>query len=225
MSLLYIFRHGQAGTREDYDRLSDLGREQATLLGRHFAAEGFRFDAFFSGPLNRQIETARLVRAEIGAPEFQIDTRWAEFDLDTVTTSIAPLLAAGDAAFAASFAAAANAHRHWTPADAQIVRAWIEERYPVSIESWKQFTGRVAQTREALSAFSNDACIAVSTSATPMCIWISLALDLTPAQIMQLAGTSHNSCYSVFRLRGATVDLLAYNAIPHLTAPRLRTLK
>ena len=32
MSRIYLVRHGQAGTRADYDTLSDVGLEQSRLL-------------------------------------------------------------------------------------------------------------------------------------------------------------------------------------------------
>ncbi len=58
MSVLYLVRHGQAGTREHYDSLSDLGQTQARLLGQHFAEQGIKFDAVYSGSLARQRATA-----------------------------------------------------------------------------------------------------------------------------------------------------------------------
>ena len=33
MSLIYLIRHAQAGSRDNYDVLSELGHEQARLLG------------------------------------------------------------------------------------------------------------------------------------------------------------------------------------------------
>ncbi|MGH9838118.1 MAG: histidine phosphatase family protein [Blastocatellia bacterium] len=60
MSTIYLIRHGQAGTRENYDVLSTLGREQARLLGAHFAERKMGFDSIYAGGLNRQQETARM---------------------------------------------------------------------------------------------------------------------------------------------------------------------
>lgn len=54
MSKIYLIRHGQAGTRDHYDLLSNLGRRQSRLLGEYFAAQGVKFAAAYSGELSRQ---------------------------------------------------------------------------------------------------------------------------------------------------------------------------
>ena len=56
--VLYLVRHGQAGTRENYDSLSPLGRQQARLLGEHLRSQGITFEAIYSGALKRQRATA-----------------------------------------------------------------------------------------------------------------------------------------------------------------------
>ena len=49
MGRLVVVRHGQASLmKADYDELSPRGREQATALGEHLAAQGWSFDAVFS---------------------------------------------------------------------------------------------------------------------------------------------------------------------------------
>jgi broad specificity phosphatase PhoE len=57
--LLTLIRHGQAGSRLAYDDLSEIGQEQARVLGQWFAAHSVRFDAIVTGGLNRQRMTAR----------------------------------------------------------------------------------------------------------------------------------------------------------------------
>ena len=59
MALLFLVRHGQAsfGTA-DYDRLSDLGRQQACWLGEYFAGRGLNFRRVVAGTLKRQQDTA-----------------------------------------------------------------------------------------------------------------------------------------------------------------------
>ena len=47
MSVLYLVRHGQASFgRENYDRLSKRGVEQARIVGDYFIRTGLRFDAY-----------------------------------------------------------------------------------------------------------------------------------------------------------------------------------
>ena len=79
MSLLYLVRHGQAGTREHYDSLSDRGRAQARRLGEYFASANIEFDAVYSGTLSRQRATAEAVLP--GIPVIA-DAGWNEFDLE-----------------------------------------------------------------------------------------------------------------------------------------------
>jgi broad specificity phosphatase PhoE len=58
----FLVRHGQASARaRNYDVLSPLGVQQARRLGEHFVRGGVAFDAVFSGPRQRQRDTARHV--------------------------------------------------------------------------------------------------------------------------------------------------------------------
>ena len=63
MSTVYLVRHGQAGTRDAYDSLSELGERQARLLGEHFIAQRIRFADTYAGALARQQQTAEQIRA------------------------------------------------------------------------------------------------------------------------------------------------------------------
>src|ERR1700752_1495132 len=45
VGLIYFIRHAQAGARDNYDILSDLGQKQARLLGKFLATEDVRFSA------------------------------------------------------------------------------------------------------------------------------------------------------------------------------------
>jgi phosphohistidine phosphatase SixA len=50
MALVFLVRHAQAsfGTH-DYDRLSELGRQQSRWLGEYFAERGVRFARVVAG--------------------------------------------------------------------------------------------------------------------------------------------------------------------------------
>lgn len=81
---IYITRHGQVGHNAEYFNgdvslpkgevlLSDLGRQQATLLGKRMKAIGFR-GKILASPLIRTMETAELVAKETGS--MIIPTPW-----------------------------------------------------------------------------------------------------------------------------------------------------
>lgn len=61
MARLFLVRHAQASLlADDYDRLSPLGDDQSTELGRWFVRAGIAFDFAVSGTLARQSRTARF---------------------------------------------------------------------------------------------------------------------------------------------------------------------
>ena len=239
MSLLYFIRHGQAGTRQEYDALSELGATQATLAGKHLATQGLPFRAVYAGLLRRQVQTAELARtACLGAggelTATTPDAVWNEFDLAAVYEAMAPRLAADDPEFRRGYekmqeAIAANedgVHRRWFPTDMTIVRAWIEGRYGFAGESWPDFKKRIAGGVEALRDSGHEEPVAIFTSATPMAIAASLALGVSDDRtILKLAGACYNTSLTVLKTNPADLMLVQFNSIPHLSDPALRSFR
>jgi len=238
LSSLYLVRHGQAGLRHNYDTLSDLGRTQARLLGEYLAAQKVQFAAVYSGALRRQRETARealgaYIQAGMSAFEIQVDPRWNEFDLDAVYRAIAPRLREDDPEFRAEheklrqLLAQENspAHRTWTLSDTLVVRAWVEGRYDVPCESWTAFRERVTSAAEALNGFASGESVAVFSSATPIAVWVGMALALEGRHVMRLAGVTYNAALATLRLRAGDLALYSFNGTPHLPDPHQRTFR
>jgi broad specificity phosphatase PhoE len=239
LSEIYLVRHGQAGTRDAYDTLSELGRRQARLLGEYFAAQGIRFSHAYSGGLQRQRETAAEVRSAYTAfatefPHIELEERLNEFNLDQIYRELAPGLCAEDAEFRAQYESMrhelrtagnsdSSVHRRWLPCDSTIVNAWISARHPYSGESWSSFCSRVGACRERMNGSKPDSKIIVFTSAAPIAIWACMALDITDARVLRLAGVLLNASYTIMRQGGHRLRLFSFNAVPHLNAPELRT--
>lgn len=241
MSRIFLVRHGQAGTRQNYDCLSDLGHIQARALGDYFAGERLHFDAAWVGGLTRQRQTAEHVAASYQAaglpfPTPVHDPGWNEFDLDHIYTHLAPVLAEEDAEFRAEFEAmqaevdaagsdtSAQVHRRWNGADVRLVTAWIKghPRYPG--ESFRDFHHRIASCRTRLAQIvrnEDDHNLVVFTSGTPIGIWAALGLDVDDHRAMRLAGVLHNASYTMMRLRPDQLRLHAFNAVPHLSGDLL----
>ena len=63
---LILIRHGQADSAgENYDQLTETGHAQARRVGVWLAANGYQFDRFFHGGLNRQKQTLEAISAEL----------------------------------------------------------------------------------------------------------------------------------------------------------------
>ena len=240
MSIVYLVRHGQAGTRDSYDSLSELGLRQSRLLGEYFLSQGIEFAASYSGAMLRQQQTAAEVSAayiEAGVPfpRLIVDDDWNEFDLAQVYREIGPLLCEEDPEFRSEYEEMrrqvsesalvhdAEVHRRWRPCDTKMVEAWIAGKFPYSGETWNQFRERVAALRVKLSDAPRPANILAFTSATPTGILTGLALEAPDSRVRQLAGVLYNASYTVLRQRGEHLQLFQFNAVPHLAAPELRT--
>jgi broad specificity phosphatase PhoE len=231
LSILYLVRHGQAGTREDYDSLSDLGRRQARLLRDYFEAQNIRFDAAYCGSLARQRTTAEEV---LPGADIVTDSGWDEFNLDHVYTEFAPHLSAADADFRREYEAMQQAvvesqgahdapvHRRWNDCDKTVVRAWVEGRYSYSGESWHTFQERIGAALQRVPHLGNTI---VFTSATPIGICAARTLDIHDGRAMQIAGVMLNTSFTTLRLRETEIRLFTLNNTPHLSDPLLRTFR
>ncbi len=230
MSVLYLVRHGQAGTRENYDSLSDLGRTQARLLGEHFRAQGIHFVAAYSGSLARQQATAAEALPDA---EIHVDPGWDEFDLSHVYGELAPRLIADDEAFRAGYDEMQSAirrqdaavHRKWNDCDKKCVRAWIEGRYEYSGESWTAFVLRIHGALRRVVEAAHDGNIAVFTSATPIGISAARTLEIEDGRAMWLAAVMFNASFTTLRVHGEEVRLFTLNGVPHLNDAELRTFR
>ena len=240
LSNVYFVRHGQAGTRDAYDSLSELGRRQARLLGEHLVSQRVEFAAAYVGALKRQQQTAAEVSAAyadagLAFPDLDVDRGWDEFDFHHIYNELAPLLCEEDAEFrreheevgeqmrASAGAHDAEVHRRWRPSDTKVVEAWAGGRYPYGGETWEQFVSRVSACRLRDGGARPRENVAVFTSATPTAIWTGRALGVEDGRVRRLAAVLENTAYTVLQLRAGEMLLLTFNAVPHLNRPELRT--
>ena len=242
MSRVYLVRHGQAGTRQSYDSLSDLGRRQARLLGEHLAREGLRFSAVYTAgwrasgkPPPRCWRLTRNTKSSFPPSAWNragTNSIWIMF-----IASSRPCSARKTQEFRSEFETmraeirdagdqpGADVHRRWTSCDLKIVQAWIRGHQRFRGETWDAFRERILACREKLASQpEDDHNIVVFTSATPIGIWAALGMDVEDHRAMRLAGVLLNASYTVMRVRADQMRLHAFNAVPHL-APELRTYR
>ncbi len=218
MSIIYLVRHAQAsfGT-ENYDRLSDLGRQQSRWLGEHFAGRGLRFSRVLAGTLTRQRDTAREILAAMGAPAPDAVERHA--GLDEYPAEALYRAYAGRDPLAHQ---RADFKDYWRTFRAAM-QAWARDDLADVPETWEMFGARI---REALAAATagtqrDEAVLVVSSGGA---IGRAVA-DITesPARVaIELNLQFRNTGYCELLASGDTRRLLSFNNLPHLDAPERR---
>ena len=237
MTDIFLFRHGQAGTREDYDLLSELGRNQAARLGEYLAAQEIEFDLVVSGGMRRQKETAQIAVESMASrgrktPDLAVDDRWNEFSLLSLYQGIVSRMVEGDPAFARDYAEMVEAIKedpHTTRGatgrcDAAVILSWIENRYPeYEGEAWSGFSGRIRSIIPEIAEDPRVKTVGVFTSATPITVLTADALELNNQRLLSILGVVSNTSMTVLRYSGE-LRLFTFNAAPHLDA-RTRTYR
>ena len=232
MGYIYLIRHAQAGSRDNYDVLSELGHEQARLLGEHFIEQGIELGAVYAGGMQRQRHTAERVcevmaSRGVAVPDVTTDERWNEFSLISVYRAIAQRMIAESPEFERDYREMQDAIRrdpHTTGGatgrcDAAIVRAWMSARYDdYKGESWRAFRERIQACGARLTGNDSNSAIAVFTSATPVAILTAAALGLTDEKLLSILGVIYNSGITIFRSRENDLRLFTFNSTPHLGA-------
>ncbi|MFG1992231.1 histidine phosphatase family protein [Actinoplanes sp. NPDC048988] len=86
MARLLLVRHGQASFgADDYDALSELGGEQARVLGKNLADRGIRPSLVLRGSLRRHEQTVAGLLEGLGDDvPVRVDDGWDEFDFQRV---------------------------------------------------------------------------------------------------------------------------------------------
>jgi broad specificity phosphatase PhoE len=229
---IYVVRHGQAAFGTDhYDRLTELGFTQARLLGAYLGARRMRFDAIFTGTLQRQIETAQGILE--GHPELGVDLPQERFTgLDEYLPE----------AIMAAHAGAGAPPVYPLPAEAAVKRdpavvrehfrllraallAWADDRTkPVGMAAFGTFQEQaVAALVEARTRFPDGNVLVVS-SGGPIAAMVAAVLNAPPASAVELNLRIRNSSLTEFATTPRRHNLISFNAVPHLDTHNDRSL-
>ena len=208
MGELVLIRHGQANSASqneaDYDRLSDLGRQQAAWLGDWLRAHESPFDRVLNGTLRRHIQTADAM-GDLGH-EPERDAGANEVDYVNLSRALSD-------------------HRG-TPAPArpedfadhivQVMEAWHRAEIRGN-ETFAAFESRVTQVlAEAAEPGVRVLCV---TSGGVIGMVVRHLLNLDPRRMAHVLMPIRNS--SIHRIHAAPhgTILAGFNATPHLDAP------
>lgn len=204
MGEIILVRHGQANSaadnEADYDRLSDLGRQQGRWLGDWMDRHGWGFDHVISGTLNRQRDTA----LEMGKTPDQ-DARLNELDyynLSAVAEERLGLALPGPEEFVDHMP--------------RIMAAWAQAEIQ-GTEPYAAFTTRVREiVAEAATPGRRVLCV---TSGGVIAMILHQLLELDLKHFGNLAMPIYNTSVHRLTVLNDRTILAGFNATPHLETP------
>jgi broad specificity phosphatase PhoE len=227
MAVIYLIRHGQASFgSEDYDRLSDLGRRQAMLLGTHLKRTHAPFDALVSGALRRQQDTlSAIVEAlDVAAPEPGTSDAFNEYDHAGVIRAYLPLFMSRiGAPRGLEEAEVFRNHRLFEFAFRFMVKAWMDNTPHdlEGLEDWRDFCARVcAGLERILAAHGPKARLVVVTSGGTIAAALRAVLGLSNKRTLSMNWSIYNaSLTQLYYGQSAKHEdalLLGFNNVAHL---------
>lgn len=214
MAELVLVRHAQASFgSDDYDRLSELGWQQARWLGEYFRSLGAGFDRVVIGAQRRHRETAQGIAETLGLDrEPEIVPGLNEYDFHAVVDG-----------FLAGREMPATAHtdrREHFRLLRDALTAWSRDEIAAPLpERWRDFERRVGGVLARLGAGRDGERVLVVSSGGPISMTLRHVLDLTPQVTIRLNLQMRNTGYSRCIASGEALFLSLFNATPHLEAP------
>jgi broad specificity phosphatase PhoE len=220
VSVLYVIRHGQASFGGgDYDRLSDLGREQARILGSYLKEQGIFLDAAYCGTLQRQQDTAELALAEMdSAPELTVLPQINEYNSESIMEALLPGLVEDEPHLAELVPKLRSDRRAFQKLYEGTMLRWITGNHETGeAETWLGFHERLSQGIAQVRAENGRGrTVALFTSGGPISGVMRLALSLSDEVALRLTWVIRNASLSSFYYDDERLTLSQFNQTGHL---------
>jgi len=207
MTELIIVRHGQANSAAkdaaSYDKLSDLGHQQAQWLGGYLSETNAHFDECVSGTLQRQ----RATLDSTGQNSTGIDERLNEFDYFGLAQAMQDQFDIPMPQDNADFVQHAP----------QLLEHWQSNTITGAGESFADFEARTLAAFNEYAHHGGRIMLVTSGGVIAMFLRHLLRLDNAAHARIMLA-TMNASIHRVVHVHGEYL-LSGFNGIPHLEAP------
>ena len=224
MSMIYMIRHGQASFgKEDYDRLSPLGKRQARILAQHLLDTGFQPDAVYSGTMARQTATAKEVLdlyrgANRKAPELQMLNGFNEYDTAAIVTALFPDMVKDDPSLNDELQKMYASKDSFKRVFEAAMLRWVTGGFDTpEIESWEALKARVAGSLQLImESHGRGKTIAVFTSGGAIAASLAHVLGISGERAIRLNWQLVNSSVSRFMYNEERITLAGFNTFTHL---------
>ena len=218
MASIYLIRHGQASFGQaDYDKLSDLGVQQAAHLGQSLKARFGQFDQVYLGSMLRHRQTAEACLEAMGQHdvELQVNDGWNEYDHENI-------LACFDQDFATPQGIETFVRQQKNPQKAfetlfnEAMNRWMNALHNSDYtETWQHFQDRVRNALTQAIESREGKRIAVFTSGGPITLLSQYLLGVDATRIMQLNWTLLNCGVTKVVTTSNRMFLASLNEHPH----------
>lgn len=213
MKQITLVRHGQANTgardEESYDRLSDLGHQQAAWLGEYLKTSGAHFTRVYCGDMRRHKETS----ASLGASEYGeiiIDARLNEFPYFSLAQAFERQTGAPVPSDREGFARQLE----------QVLTAWSNGELEEISEQFSDFSHRVRSVIAEIA--DGDGPALVVTSGGLISTVLQQTLDLNTAAWAQMCLAIYNTSVHHLQPFMGRQLLTQFNSTAHLDMPARR---
>jgi len=235
MSTIHLVRHGQASAgTDDYDRLSELGKEQSRLLGNWWHKQGFEAELALNGSLSRQRDTASIsLDAARFKPLRREHTGLNEYDHLAVDIQHGSGLKSDDPE-SMTFEDYVDIMQRWreaspNPATVPVCDTRSDNDTGNTLESWHGFAARGWQTVHDTQREHGEAShLVFFTSGGVIATLLSQVLDLDFAHTVDIIWRIRNTSITTLHYDGNNkARMIDFNTVPHLQAqhdPSLITL-
>lgn len=228
MSELIFIRHGQASFgSEDYDILSDRGREQSLLVAKYLSNIGMSFDQVYSGTLKRQVDTAEIVmdylRTNVATipPPIQLEGL-NEYRSDGIMKHYVSLLAQEDSSFHPHIEKLFSDRRSFQLVFEQVMNRWLtNDSSPDNVEGWQQFKKRVeGAIKQITDASDKNSKVLIFSSGGVISTALHIATGMSPYESFCTGWGLVNTSITKFRFGSSGLILHSLNSYQHLEGYR-----
>ena len=223
MTDIYFIRHGQASFgSSNYDQLSELGLKQANILADYLIEMEAYFPVIFSGSLNRQIDTARIVLSKLKendvGSQLVILPEFDEFDVSSFLKANTADMIKDDPSFKEIIEKALIEKESFKNAFIKILHCSLSEKYNrKGTETYKSFKSRIIKGIEkVIKKSGNQKKVAVFTSGGVLSVILQKATGLSDKQAINLVWEFANTSISVFFPEDGELKLKLDRSVVHL---------
>lgn len=207
MSHITLIRHGQANTsardEAEYDRLSELGHQQAAWLGDHLRASRNHHPRIYCGTLTRHIETA----SGMAVGDTVRDERLNELQYFTLSQLL-------EEQHGISMPQEREGFITHLP---KVFEAWRNDELAGAPESFAAFEARVNDALKEIADGSGPALVVTSGGLIAIALrrFMDLNMPATARVALAIMNTSMHRLYPI----GDHLSPVLFNAVPHLDTP------